>query len=125
MSEHWQLFLALLAVVAAWGGLIIGIINFMFARVMNSLKEELTQKISNLGDLSSDCRKFREDLMQLRSELPEKYVRREDFIRFDVGINDKLDKLRDLVLEKDDKLDKLRDMFLEKLDDLYNREKNQ
>jgi len=100
MTEHWQLFLALLGVVAAWGVIIVTVVLAMFSKVMNSLKNELSTKISSLGDISADCRKVEKDLMQLRSELPERYVRREDFIRFDVGINDKLDKLRDLIEEK-------------------------
>jgi hypothetical protein len=118
MNEHWQLFLALLGVVAAWGVLIVTIVNFMFSRVMGSLKEELLVKISTITTVSDNCTRVERELLQLKAELPAMYVRREDFIRFDVGINDKLDKLRDLVVEKDDKLDKLRDIFLEKLENL-------
>jgi hypothetical protein len=100
VNEHWQLFLALLGVVAAWGVIIVTVVLAMFSRVMNSLKAELTAKILSIGDVSEDCRKVEKDLMQLKADLPEKYVRREDFVRFDVGINDKLDKLRDLIDKK-------------------------
>jgi uncharacterized protein YlxW (UPF0749 family) len=95
-----QLFIAMITVMGIWGALLVTVFQIMLSRVMNSLKEELTAKISGVGDISEECRKVEKDLMQLKADLPEKYVRREDFIRFDVGINDKLDKLRDLIDKK-------------------------
>ncbi|MFA5423052.1 MAG: hypothetical protein WC374_04275 [Phycisphaerae bacterium] len=125
MSEHWQLFLALMGVVAAWGVLIVTIINVLITQSRASLKAEVDKEIKSLVNLPADCRRVEMDLMKLKADLPADYVRREDFIRFDVGINDKLDKLRDLVQEKDERIDNLKDSLLEKIEEICNREKKQ
>ena len=99
MNEHWQIFLALLGVVAAWGIVMAALFKVMFNSSMNSLEGKLDEKIKGIKAVSDDCQKIERDLMQLKADLPAFYVRREDFIRFDVGINSKLDKLRDLIID--------------------------
>lgn len=106
MGEHWQLFLALLTVMGIWGGLMVTVFQIMLARVMKAQTDMLEVKINAVKTVESNCIRLERELLQLKADLPEKYVRREDFIRFDVGINDKLDKLRDLFLEKLDNLEK-------------------
>lgn len=51
----------------------------------------LTQIQANLQRDSESVRKVERDLMLLRVELPEKYVRREDYIRGQTVIEAKLD----------------------------------
>jgi hypothetical protein len=114
-----------MGVVAAWGVLIVTIINVLITQSRASLKAEVDKEIKSLVNLPADCRRVEMDLMKLKADLPADYVRREDFIRFDVGINDKLDKLRDLVQEKDERIDNLKDSLLEKIEEICNREKKQ
>lgn len=79
--QLWQIFLVLIGIIAAWGVIIIAALQFMVSRAFKGMVSE-------------------KEFLEFKAELPEKYVRREDFIRFDVGINSKLDKLRDLIEEK-------------------------
>jgi hypothetical protein len=106
MSEHWQLFLALLTVMGIWGALLVTVFQIMLSRVMKAQTETIQTKIGVIQTVETNCARLERELLQLKADLPEKYVRREDFIRFDVGINDKLDKLRDLFLEKLENLEK-------------------
>ena len=95
MNESWQIFGAIAALVAAWSLLIIAALRVMFSRWIKSLEE----KIAAFGETEKSCSALERELLELKAELPLSYVRREDFIRFDVVINSKLDKLRDLVVE--------------------------
>jgi hypothetical protein len=99
LNEHWQLFLALLGVVAAWGGLMALLFKVMFSSSMHSLEDKIDEKIKGIKAVSTECQELSKELNQLKTDLPLLYVRREDFIRFDLNINTKLDKLRDLVVE--------------------------
>jgi hypothetical protein len=99
MNEHWQIFLALLGVVAAWGIIMVSLFKVMFNSSMKLLGDKLDEKIKGITSIADECEVLKKDLNQLKIELPLAYVRREDFIRFDLNINSKLDKLRDLVVE--------------------------
>jgi hypothetical protein len=101
-----QLFVALLTVMGIWGSLLVVVFQIMLNRVMKAQTETLNVKINVIQTVNDNCTRLERELLQLKAELPAAYVRREDFIRFDVGINDKLDKLRDLFLEKLDNLEK-------------------
>jgi len=106
LNEHWQLFVALLGVMAVWSGLIVTVFQIMLSRVMKSQTDTLEVKINVIKTVSDNCTRLERELLEFKADMPAEYVRREDFIRFDVGINDKLDKLRDLFLEKLEILEK-------------------
>jgi hypothetical protein len=93
MSEHWQLFVALIGVVAAWSVVIIATQRWMLGKCVSDLED----KISNLSNIPKDVQELERSLMSLKVDLPLSYVRKEDFVRFDVVINTKLDRLRDLI----------------------------
>jgi len=93
MAEHWQIFAALMAVVAAWSLIIITALRTLMTKCISDLEK----KISSLGDIPKDYQGLERALMQLKADLPLSYVRKEDFVRFDVVINTKLDRLRDLI----------------------------
>jgi hypothetical protein len=95
MDERLELFLAVIGVVAAWSGIIIAALRVMFTRALSALEE----KISAFNKTAQACTDLEREFLELKADLPLFYVRREDFIRFDVVINSKLDKLRDLVVE--------------------------
>jgi len=93
--QGWEVFGAIAALVAAWSVLIITALRIMFSRWIKNVEE----KIASVGVTQQACTKLERELLELKADLPMSYVRREDFIRFDVVINSKLDKLRDLVVE--------------------------
>jgi len=95
LNEHWQLFAAVAALVAAWSLIIIAALRVMFSKWIKTLED----KIAGFGETERSCSALERELLELKADLPLSYVRREDFIRFDVVINSKLDKLRDLVVE--------------------------
>ena len=77
MTEHWQIFAALAALVAAWSLLILGVMRFILSKCVS----DLDSKITGLGDVSKDYQRVERALMELKAELPVQYVRREDHIR--------------------------------------------
>lgn len=93
MSEYWQVFAAVAALVAAWSVVIIATQRWIMAKCV----KDLDDKIAALGDIPKEYQNLERSLMQLKADLPLSYVRKEDFVRFDVVINTKLDRLRDLI----------------------------
>ncbi|MCE5212122.1 MAG: hypothetical protein LLG40_11255 [Deltaproteobacteria bacterium] len=93
--QLWQIFLALLGIMSAWSAIIIVAVQFMISRAFKSFEKEL----SELKKTKDSCSALERELLELKADLPAEYVRREDFIRFDVCINQKLDKLRDMISE--------------------------
>lgn len=92
MTEHWQIFAALVALVAGWSLIIMAALRVMFSKLIKTNEDKICKTQETLSDLERE-------FLNLKADLPLFYVRREDFIRFDVVINSKLDKLRDLVVE--------------------------
>ena len=93
MAEHWQIFVALVALVAAWSMIIIVTMRIMMTKCIGDLEK----KVAAFGEIPKDYQNLERALMQLKADLPLSYVRKEDFVRFDVVINTKLDRLRDLI----------------------------
>ena len=91
MTEHWQVFVALLGVVAAWSLIIIAALRVMFTRSMKGIEEE----VAELGKVNATCLQLERDIMGLKADLPVHYVRREDHIRDAVVLYSKIDKLSD------------------------------
>lgn len=103
MGEHWQLFGALAALVAAWSLVILGVMRSIVTKSVSDLEK----KLSGFDDIGKEYKNVERSLLELKADLPLSYVRKEDFVRFDVVINTKLDRLRDLI-------ESLRDRRLEK-----------
>jgi hypothetical protein len=93
--SHWTLFIFLAGLVATWSLILLGVQKHM----MSSGFKALEKQIAELSKIKDDCTALERELLELKADLPSSYVRREDFIRFDVVINSKLDKLRDLVVD--------------------------
>lgn len=110
MNEHWQIIVVTLGIVAAWSGVIILALRVMFTRSLKGLEKE----IAKFGDTTKACSDLEREFLEFKADMPMKYVMREDFIRFEVGINVKLDKLRDLFVDGiKHNYDDLRNFFLE------------
>lgn len=99
MSNNWQLLGVMVTLLLAWSGIIVSVFKIMLSRVLKATEEKLEGKIDAMSSVKDDCDNLERDFLQLKADLPLFYVRREDFIRFDLVINTKLDKLRDLVVE--------------------------
>jgi hypothetical protein len=91
--NHWELFLFLAGLIAAWSVIMLGVQKFLMAAGFKSLGE----KIADLRKASEKIQGFERQILEMKADLPLNYVRKEDFIRHEVVINTKLDRLRDLI----------------------------
>jgi len=91
----WQILLMLLAIMASWSLIIIAALRVMFTRSLKTIED----KMSEFAKTATACSDLEREFLEFKAELPLKYMMREDFIRFEVGINYKMDKLRDLFSE--------------------------
>jgi len=65
--------------------------------ILGKCISNLEKKMAELSDITKDFQDLERSLLNLKADLPLSYVRKEDFVRFDVVINTKLDRLRDLI----------------------------
>lgn len=86
--------LVLLGIVAAWSGIIIAALRVMFTRALKNIED----KVAEFKSTTTACSDLEREFLEFKADMPIRYVMREDFIRFEVGINYKLDKLRDLFI---------------------------
>lgn len=93
--SQWQILLVLLGLLAGWSGIIIGALRVMFKNSFAAIDD----KLKAFNRTTASCADLEREFLEFKAEMPVKYVMREDFIRFEVGVNYKLDKLRDLILE--------------------------
>jgi len=108
-SLTWTHFGYLLAIIAGWSMIIIGTCRWVitagikgvtaqFAELGKKLEAQ-GEKQQNFGEKQQD---FERKLLEMKADIPVCYVRREDFIRHEVTILTKLDRLRDLISENKD-----------------------
>lgn len=88
-----QLFLFLAGLVAAWSLILLGVQKFLMSSGFKALGDQIEQ----LRRASEKIQGFERQILELKADLPLNYVRKEDFIRHEVVINTKLDRLRDLL----------------------------
>lgn len=93
MGEHWGLFTALAGLVAAWSLLQIGYMRWMFQRYTT----DIDTKLNGISEVKEKNHILELQIADLRADLPLCYVRKEDFIRNEVTINAKLDRIYDRV----------------------------
>lgn len=104
MGESWPLFIFLAGLIAAWSVILLGVTKSMMSsgfRSQETAQAErsniLAAKIEELKKMSEKIQGFERQILELKADLPLNYVRKEDFIRHEVVINTKLDRLRDLL----------------------------
>ena len=90
MGEHWQLFLFLAGLIAGWNILIISVLRTMLKAHCDDINRRIDERMSKLS-------KVEREFLELKADLPLSYVRKEDFVRFEVVINAKLDRLYDSI----------------------------
>ena len=93
MTDQWQLFLFLAGLIAAWSLILLGVQKIMMASGFKTLGDQIEQ----LRKASEKIQGFERQILELKADLPLNYVRKEDFIRHEVVINTKLDRLRDML----------------------------
>ncbi len=91
--ELWQVISLSLTLGIALMGAFAGLVKLLLRQVELRIEKSL----ETIAAESSGWRQIDRDLMQLRAELPEKYVRREDYIRGQTVIEAKLDAINSKV----------------------------
>jgi len=91
--QVWQIFTAIITLIAGWSVIIVTALRI----ILKKYTSDLDEKIKALAEIPKEHQNLERALMTLKADLPLSYVRKEDFIRFDVVINTKLDRLRDLI----------------------------
>lgn len=79
----WQMISLAVTLLGAFAGLV----KLLLLQVERRIDEQLVR----IGQESKGWRQVERDVMELRAELPERYVRREDYIRGQTVIEAKLD----------------------------------
>jgi hypothetical protein len=92
--EVWQCFLMLVmffGAVAAWGKLLFAQFEKRLAERFTSHEELMSRYLSDQGKTMSKVQELERDWLLWRGEMPNQYVRRDDFIRNQTVIEAKLD----------------------------------
>jgi hypothetical protein len=89
----WALFVFLAGLVAAWSAIMMAVQKSLMSSGFKALGEQIEQ----LRKASEKIQGFERQILELKADMPLNYVRKEDFIRHEVVINTKLDRLRDLL----------------------------
>jgi len=90
VDNSWQLFIFLGGLIAAWSVLIIAVLRTMFQAHCNDIN-------GRLEGWGKDIGKLEKNFLELKADLPLSYVRKEDFVRFEIVINAKLDRVHDAI----------------------------
>jgi len=90
LNDSWQLFGFLAGLIAAWSILIVAVLRTMFKAHCDDIN-------SRLEGWGKDIDKLEKNFLEIKADLPLSYVRKEDFVRFEVVINTKLDRVHDSI----------------------------
>lgn len=77
----------------AWSGMLFWTIKWLLDRYQRHIDQRFTALENGQGQRSEDVDKLQRELLELRAELPQQYVQREDWIRFSGQLDHKLDRL--------------------------------
>lgn len=97
----WELLAGLFACVSAWSALILWAVRAVVGTRLDAIQVAITKE-------GEHWKRVEENFTQLRIELPEKYLRREDWIRFSQVIDAQLQGLKDSNTATHAKVDALR-----------------
>ena len=89
----WQQVAFFCGIVGLWSGLIVGVLHWMLNRSDQHVSKRLDDVAKRVEDFRSDTQALDLKLAAFKTEVAEKYVQREDWIRFAVTIEAKLDRL--------------------------------
>ncbi len=100
----WEVVAILTTIVLAWSGLLVGVIKWLLNTYQRNLEKAIElgaddaktrhdRLTDTLQKQAGELHRLDKEILGLRAELPDKFVRREDAIREQVVINAKLDAL--------------------------------
>lgn len=95
MENDWRLFLFLAALIASWTLLTFKIMQAMLGETEKRLEEKIAEGSKTVTAYQGRVQDVERQMLELKATLPLDYVRREDFIRHEVTINAKLDRIYD------------------------------
>lgn len=103
----WTVVAWAIGLMIAWTGFLIGIIKWLIGRMIKNLDERLKTNNDDCTEkwmrIDVSLRQTDADLKRLMTQLPIEYQRREDSIREYTAINSKLDRLYELLMERNKK----------------------
>lgn len=109
MNEFWQMFTATMSAVFVITAIGIVANRMVLSKAIMTHKDEYKERLEkatrDCEDLTNHVQNYQSverQLLELKADLPLSYVRKEDFIRHEVTINAKLDRIYD-VLSKQNK----------------------
>ncbi len=95
---NWEMLGGMLALLTVFSGIVMVAMKAIISAIIKAQNQYFEQRLAQIEKQISESTKHwqevERDLLKLRAELPEKYVRREDWIRFAGQIDAKLDTLR-------------------------------
>lgn len=98
----WQIVSILVGLIAAWSIIILGVTRYHnnknatdMEKALKAATDAMEKSLKTVTDQISASSNVERDLYRLQAELPLNYVRKEDFIRHEVVINTKLDRIFD------------------------------
>lgn len=97
MKALGQLLGLLALVFGILNGLFFWAVKWLLDRHADSISKQIAQLEQMNGTVSTAIKELERDLLELRAELPEKYLARADWIRFSAVIDHKLDGMRALL----------------------------
>lgn len=89
----WSVIMLTVTLALAWSTLLIGAIKWLLTRYQEHINGRFNSLEKATKDRTERLHQLDRDLLKLRAELPNQYVRREDWIRFGGQIDSKLDAL--------------------------------
>lgn len=96
----WKTLGLLIGIILSWTAAFLWAVKVMLNRESKLIDSQFVTLTGNLTQITDRQQELEKDLLRLRAELSEKYVHREDWIRFGVAIDRKLD----LIWKKLDRL---------------------
>ncbi len=101
MIEDWSLIWRIFALFGMWTGMSLWAVKWMITHYLNSSQQRDEERFgrfeSRIDTLLENNKKLEQEHMALKAELPEKYLRREDWVRYITVIDAKLDALAERV----------------------------
>lgn len=76
---------------AGFGGLLVGVVKWILEKHLAQLDKRFEALEKVIGEDVSELKELERELTELKVSLPEKYIRRDDWIHFSSTIDAKLD----------------------------------
>ena len=95
MANDWQVFLLLAGLIASWTLVTFKVMQTMLGKTEKRLEEKIAEGSNTITMYQCKVQDVERQMLEMKAALPLDYVRREDFIRHEVTINAKLDRIYD------------------------------